>query len=220
MTLTEGDELITPGSAAGATAVAGGAAIVGAQTIEPSNELLNRYQQRADALAQASKLTRIDLAVLLTMNGPVISPWPGQGDLPVDVREHEYAEAAGVALFAGWMKRFPDGLFYPDDPLNRAQAALLIYPQVKRYPALARSARLNRSEPLDLPPEHYAYLEIATVVASGLMKLDGSGDFRADAPLSGAAGDHMARHMGRALEEGLSGFREDTESTAPDPGAP
>jgi tetratricopeptide (TPR) repeat protein len=221
MTLMEGDELITPGAAGAPTAIAAGAvAVAGAKTVEPSNELLARYQRRADVLVQASQLSRIDLAVLLAMHGPVISPWPGLGDLPVDVREHEYAEAAGVALFAGWMQRLPDGLFYPDDPLNRAQTALLIYPQINRYPALAKSARLNRSEPLDLPPEHYAYLEISTVVASGLMELDASGNFRADAPLSGAAGDHMARLLARALEEGLSGYREDTESTAPDPGAP
>ena len=68
--------------------------------------------------------------------------------------------------------------------------------------------------------DHYAFLEIATVVASGLMELDGAGNFRAEAPLSGTAGDHLARHLARALEEGLSGFREDTESSAPGSGAP
>jgi tetratricopeptide (TPR) repeat protein len=203
LTAGEGEELIAPGAAVA------GAAAAGAQTIEPSNELLNRYRKRADALTGATALTRIDLAVLLTVNGPPISPWPGLGDLPQDVREHEYAEAAGVALFAGWMQRFPDGQFYPDDSLSRAQAALLIYPQIRRYPALARRARLHPTDPADVPQSHYAYLEISAVVASGLMELDGAGNFLAEEPLSGAAGDHMARHLALALERGLSGFEED-----------
>jgi tetratricopeptide (TPR) repeat protein len=216
---SEGETLIeaqpSPGVVAG-----GAAAAVVPLTMEPSSERLRQLRRHADALAKAERITRMDLAVLLTMNGPEITPWPGLGDLPADVREQEYAEAAAVALFAGWMKRMPDGLFYPDDPLNRSQTALLIYPQVKRYPALGKRARLSQPQIPDVPTSHYAYLEIATVVAAGLMELDNGANFRPDEPLSGAAGDHVARQLTRAVEEGLSGLRDDPTLPPPDPSSP
>jgi tetratricopeptide (TPR) repeat protein len=200
--------------------VIGGAATTVPLTMVPSNEVLNKLRERADDLVRASQLTRVDLAVLLTMDGPEIMPWPGLGDLPPDVRDHEYAEAVAVVLFAGWMQRFPNGSFYPDDALSRVQTALMLYPQVRRYPALGRRAQRDRPDIPDVPNSHYAYLEIATVVSSGLMDLDGAGNFRPDDPLSGQDGDGIARNLARAVEGGLSGLAEDEEGELTDPTSP
>ena len=164
-----------------------------------------RLRRRADEIIESKQMTRADLAVLLTMEGPVIEPWPGLGDLPKDVRKIAESQAVAVVLFAGWMQRFPDGLFYPDDRLNRTQTVILIERQVQRYPALVRKTRQGAVEINDISPRHYAYPAIVSVVASGLLELDGDGRFRPEAPLTGRDGLHLVRWLARAVAAGVGG---------------
>lgn len=76
---------------------------------------------------------------------------------------------------AGWMSTYPDGNFRADAVLSRAELASI----------LVKAFRLNQRQPLstdtvqlqDVPPSHWAYNDIQTVLQNGIMNGYRQGQF-------------------------------------------
>ena len=134
-------------------------------THEPTAEELSRLETRAQKARRSPALRRADFAVLLAAYGPVIRPWPSPRDLPPDAVDHPDAPYLAVALLGSWLRPDLTGLVHPDSLLTRAEAALLLEPQVRRYPALRRGNREVGSLP-DVPEENRAHYAITVAVAA------------------------------------------------------
>lgn len=68
---------------------------------------------------------------------------------------------------ANFMSNFPDGNFYPERAISRAELASIL---VKAFRLNVRQP--TRSEPLvlsDVPPSHWAYNDIQTAIQTGMM---------------------------------------------------
>ena len=155
---------------------------VGPLTYEPTAEDLAALERRASQARRAGRLTRADFAVLVAAYGPPVRPWPSPRDLPPDAIDHADAPYIAIALLGRWLRADLEGLVHPDSLLLREEAAYLLEPQVRRYPALQKSAR--HPDPVtDLEPADRLYYPATTVAASGLLELTADGRFRpADPP--------------------------------------
>lgn len=178
---------------------------MGPITHDPTPEDLARLESRARRARRAAQLRRADFAVLLAAYGPLVRPWPNPRDLPPDAIDHPDAPYLAIALLGRWLRPDLEGLVRPDSMLTRATAALLLEPQVRRYPALMRLARELPEVP-DVPYDSGSYEAIASVVASGLLPLASDGRFRPEAPFTGEEGAAVAERLRAAVQaQGSSG---------------
>ncbi len=179
-------------------------------THEPTAEDLSRLETRAQKARRAHRLRRADFAVLLAAYGPVVRPWPSPRDLPPDAVDHADAPYIAIALLGSWLKPDLSGLVHPDSILTRGETALLLEPQVRRYPALRKHPREVGPLP-DVSLDDRAHYAITAAVAGGLLAVDGDGRFRPDDPLNGEEGAAVAQRLRAAVQaqssngEGASG---------------
>jgi hypothetical protein len=75
---------------------------------------------------------------------------------------------------AGWMNTYPDGNFRSDLLLSRAELASIL---VKAFRLDQRQSQAKPIELQDVPPSHWAYRDIQTVLRSGVMSGYREGQF-------------------------------------------
>ena len=81
-----------------------------------------------------------------------------------------------AAAKAGVFKGYPDGSFYPDSPISRAEAVALLM-------RLFGGANSNKTVSIsDVAVDHWAYLQVSTAVQAGLVKLSADNNFNPDEP--------------------------------------
>ncbi|MCL6639461.1 MAG: S-layer homology domain-containing protein, partial [Firmicutes bacterium] len=105
--------------------------------------------------------------------------------------------ACGViqsAVDAGLFKGYPDGTFRPEQPVSRAEVAVLLL----RF-ANAPQVDVELPELADMDSTHWAAEPVAVVLKAGLLGLSGQGAFAPEEPVTRS---DMAR--GLALTEALS----------------
>ena len=104
------------------------------------------------------------------------------------------------------LEPLPDGSFAPEEPVTRAQLAMVVDDLLQRISGSDHS--LNRytgeaSRFSDMPSDHYAYAAIANVVARGVMAPDAIAmTFRPSAPVQGAEALEVIRQLESALSSG------------------
>lgn len=189
------------------------AVAIGPLTYEPTAEDVAALERRAAETRRKRRLTRADFAILVAAYGPPVRPWPTPRDLPPDAVDHEDASYIAIALLGRWLRADLEGFVHPDSLLLRAEAAYLLEPQVRRYPALMKSAK--HPEPAsDVTPEDRLYYPATTVAASGLLELTADGRFRPDDPLTGEEGAAVAERLRAAVRAQSTG----TDGSAGDAG--
>lgn len=111
--------------------------------------------------------------------------------VPPDVGGHAFE--ADIATILGYEVRglelFPDGLFHPDDAVNRAAFALVIEDilvRIKNEPLLRRAFVGSASPFPDVASSHYAFNAMVVCTTRDFLAADLDGAFAPDAPVSGA----------------------------------
>lgn len=84
-------------------------------------------------------------------------------------RQEQTGDPIQQVVAAGWMSRFPDGSFRAENLVSRAELAATL---VKAF-QLDRRATATREGAVpadDVPPSHWAYRDIQTVLKTGIMR--------------------------------------------------
>lgn len=102
----------------------------------------------------AQPMTRAELATL-------IARWQGlnttsTASVPTDVQGHWAANTIGEVIQSGWMKGYPDGQFYPNQAVSRAEIVTVL----NRVLGDEDTSSTTASSWKDVTPGHWAYSEI------------------------------------------------------------
>lgn len=93
-------------------------------------------------------------------------------------------DAIDTVRMAKLMSGYPDGEFHPEKTISRAELASIV---VKAFDLKDRERDLSKKVTLkDVPPEHWAYQDIALVANLGVMKGYRNGLFYPNHPISRA----------------------------------
>lgn len=108
----------------------------------------------------------------------------GQILAPPDVSQDQwYYSAVEYSLIQGWFTGLEDGRFAPDEPLNRAQLAQVLWTAAGR-PALWRVDGLQAADFTDVLPTDWFYQAASWCRQEGLMSGYEDGSFLPNAPLT------------------------------------
>jgi hypothetical protein len=148
-------------------------------------------------------ITRAEMAVILAKNLRVTEPdgvWRAFPDVPKAYWAHEYIKEVSEA---GLMIGYPDGRFGPDNPITRAEMAMIML----RLSGL----REKDGERFSDTKGHWASGAIASLAEAGLVRGLPDGSFKPNRPLTRAEAVVM---LNRAL--GIAPLAGDIEPTWPD----
>ncbi len=145
-----------------------------------------RWPDELPPMSEIRELTRSGLAVLLVRELPIGSIPPSE-EFPVmvDIAEHWARREILTAVQRGLIPVPPNHRFEPDRPINRGEAAQVLSGILERMNVRREGPPASVRTPTDLPQGHRYYRTVRTVLAAGLMHLDGSGRFHVSQPVSG-----------------------------------
>lgn len=80
----------------------------------------------------------------------------------------EPTDAIAQVVTANWMSNFPDGKFYPERTISRAELATIMVKAFKLDKRIALSK--ENVSVADVPALHWAYRDIQTVLKTDIMR--------------------------------------------------
>jgi hypothetical protein len=111
-----------------------------------------------------------DLALFFEEN-PALYPSVATGESDTEgIDEEQYIKKV---MSIGWMRNFPDGRFYPDDPVRRAHFAIILHRVSKSLPFFPNQS-LQDIEIADVSFDDYLYPAILFAVSHDLIKMEES----------------------------------------------
>jgi hypothetical protein len=124
-------------------------------------DLLSVVCLRSDAMKKERFLSALSLTLMLTGVRAV-----AQVQVP-SAPPLGTPDAVTEVIAAGWMSAYPDGNFRADALLSRAELASILvkaFQLDQRQPLYPKAFQLQ-----DVPPSHWAYRDIQTVLQNGIM---------------------------------------------------
>jgi subtilisin family serine protease len=116
-------------------------------------------------------ITRAEIAALLVR---VVGPTEGQSQPFNDVSSKHWAHSfISKAYQAGWITGYEDGSFRPDEPVTRAEMAVLVSRAYKLKKKFFGSVRFS-----DVPDDHWAFADIKKLSARNWVRGYGDDTFR------------------------------------------
>ncbi|MEX2104570.1 MAG: S-layer homology domain-containing protein, partial [Bacilli bacterium] len=133
-------------------------------------------------------ITRAEVAVVVSQY-LALQPSQTSSTLP-DLNEHWAKDAIGSMISAGYLSGYPDGKFYPNQPVTRAEVASL----VNRLIAVKQKSEVVTFK--DVSANHWAYDSIMNLVAAGIANGYSDQTFRPERVASRAEVISMLKAVG------------------------
>jgi tetratricopeptide (TPR) repeat protein len=144
---------------------------------------LEALPEAYQAIPEAPRVTRAELAALVAVRLPGLVALPGQegGRLATDLGTHWARNWVLAVVQAGLMDVYPNHTFQPGQAVTRGEMASVVSrvlaTAAARLPGSARPWTTARQSFGDIGPGHLAYPAASVAVAAGVMAADPGGSF-------------------------------------------